>query len=73
MEAISRALVVSVETGRIARPAIAIPARAASRVPPTTPPARNSHSRLIVASRLSVLRAYWTKSGSELWIVLARG
>ncbi len=47
-------------TGRIARPAIAIPARAASRVPPSTPPARNSHSRLIVASRLSVLRPYWT-------------
>ena len=73
MEAISRALAVSVETGRIARPAIAIPARAASRVPPSTPPPRNSHSRLMVASRLSVLRAYWTKNGSELWMVAASG
>ena len=51
--AISRAAAVSAEIGRIARPATAIPASAASTVPPSTPPARNSHSRLMVASRLS--------------------
>ncbi len=58
VEAISLAVAVRLETGRMARPAIAIPARAASRVPPSTPPPRNSHSLLMVASRLSVLRAY---------------
>ena len=59
MEAISRAVAVRAEIGRIARPATAMPASAASRVPPRTPPPRNSQSLLIVASRLSVLRAYW--------------
>ena len=47
--AISRAAAVSEEIGRIARPATAIPASAASSVPPSTPPARNSHSLLMVA------------------------
>ena len=48
--AISRAAAVSDEIGRIARPATASPAEAASAVPPATPIPRNSQSLLRVAS-----------------------
>ena len=58
--AISRAVAVSETIGRIARSAIARPARLASSVPPSTPAAMNSHSRSIVDSTSSRLRAYWT-------------
>ena len=57
--AIERAVLVSVAIGRMARPAMAMPASAARAVPPRTPSARNSHRRLMVPLRLSVLRAYW--------------
>ena len=56
--AISRAAVVSEEMGRIARPATASPASAASTVPPTTPIPRKSQSLLRVASSGSRSRAY---------------
>ena len=60
VSAISRALAVSEEIGRIARPAIARPARLASRVPPKMPAAMNSQSRSIVESTCARLRPYWT-------------
>ena len=58
--AISRAVAVSEEIGRIARPAIASPARAASRVAPRTPAAMKSQSRSIVESMWCSSRPYWT-------------
>ena len=48
--AISRAAAVSAAIGRIARPATASPASAASTVPPRTPAASRNQSRPIVAS-----------------------
>ena len=60
MVAISRAVAVSEAIGRIARPAIATPAKLASRVPPRMPPTIKSQTRSIVASTWSMLRPYWT-------------
>ena len=60
MSAIWRAVAVSEEIGRIARPAIASPARLASRVPPRTPAAMKSQSRSTVESTWAMLRPYWT-------------
>ena len=60
VSAISRAEAVSEEIGRIARAAIASPARLASRVPPKMPAAMKSQRRSIVDSTCSRLRPYWT-------------
>ncbi len=57
---ISRAVAVSEEIGRIARPAIASPARAARRVAPRTPAAMKSQRRSIVESMWCSSRPYWT-------------
>ena len=51
---------VSAEIGRIARAAIARPARLASRVPPRTPAAMKSQRRSTVESTCAMLRPYWT-------------
>ena len=60
MAAISRAVAVSEAIGRIARPAIATPARLASRVPPRMPATISSQIRSIVESTWARLRPYWT-------------
>ena len=60
VSAILRAVAVSEETGRIARPAIARPARLASRVPARTPAAMKSQRRSMVESTWARLRPYWT-------------
>ena len=60
VSAISRAVAVSEEIGRIAAPAIASPARLASSVPPRMPAAMKSQRRSIVESMWSTLRPYWT-------------
>ena len=60
MVAISCAVAVSEAIGRIARRAIATPAKLASRVPPRMPAAISSQTRSIVASTWSRLRPYWT-------------
>ena len=58
--AIWRAVAVSAEIGRIARLAIATPARLASRVPPRMPATMKSQSRSTVESTWAMLRPYWT-------------
>jgi hypothetical protein len=58
--AISPAVAVSEAIGRIARPAIATPAKTASRVPPRIPAAISSQTRSIVESTWARLRPYWT-------------
>ena len=59
VSAICRAVAVRAEIGRIARAAIATPARIASRVPPRMPAAMKSQSRSTVESRWVMLRPYW--------------
>ena len=82
MPAIFRAVAVSDAIGRIARPAIARPARLASRVPPSTPAAMKSQSRSIgrvdvgdVAAVLDVAGDApglpWTRSSVATRIVTA--
>ncbi len=61
MSAIWRAVAVRAEIGRIARAAIATPARLASRVPPRMPAAMKSQRRSTVESTWARLRPYWTK------------
>ena len=60
VSAILRAVAVSEEIGRIARLAIARPARLASRAPPMTPAAMNSQRRSTVESTWPMLRPYST-------------
>ena len=60
VSAISRAVAVSEEIGRIARRAIATPARLASTVAPITPAAISSQSRPTVESMCCSSRPYWT-------------
>ena len=57
---ISLALAVSAAIGRIARLAIATPAKLARKVPPMIPAAIRSQIRSIVSSTCAVLRPYWT-------------
>ena len=65
VEAISRAVAVSVGDRPHRAPRDRDPGQSREqRCRPARRLPRNSHSLLIVASRLSVLRAYWTKSGS---------
>jgi hypothetical protein len=56
---------VSAAIGRIARLAMAIPASAASAVPPSTPSPRKSQRRPIVEFSVSVERAYCTNRGTS--------
>ena len=60
VSAIVRAVAVSEEIGRIARRAIATPAKLASSVAPSTPAAMNSQRRPMVESTCCSLRPYWT-------------
>ena len=60
VSAIVRAVAVSEAIGRIARRAIATPARLASRVAPSTPAAIRSQSRPTVESMCCSSRPYWT-------------
>ncbi len=60
VSAILRAVAVSEEIGRIARRAIARPARLASRVAPRTPAAISTQRRSTVESMCCSLRPYWT-------------